>query len=228
MLFLHRTPTGHLGSHVAAGAHPGQRRGPARAVAASPQHRRVGVEHLGTTEHVTAARIAQDQPVAENQRQPPVESQPAVVVVERPQPRGHGRSADMHDESRRGFGQWAAGNAAHVERARARPRVGGDQCVAAMDGVAGDAAQVERHPRYRSQHGVRLAAALQAADHHRSRAFGAEQVKLVAARQRARRERPGDHRARAGDGERPIDPEPQAPGGLGSGQPRQDAVEGGA
>ena len=66
---MHRTPTSHLGSHVAAGIHQGQRRGPARAVAASPQHRWFGVEHLSTTEYLTAAGGAQYQPVAQNQRQ---------------------------------------------------------------------------------------------------------------------------------------------------------------
>ena len=136
MAFPYRTPTRHLGHNVAVGVHRDQRGSPARAVAAPPQARWIGVEHLSTTEHLDVARDAPHQAVAENQRQPPVQGEPTVVGVERSQPRGHGRGTDMHDQLRRDLGQRAAGGATHVERAGARPRVGGEQCVAAADGVA--------------------------------------------------------------------------------------------
>ena len=150
---MHSAPPCDLGRHVAAGVHPGERHAPARAVPTTPQRWRISVEHLSTGEGLTGPGVTQDQSIAEDQRQPPVQGQSAMIVVERSQPGGHGRGSDVHEQLGRGFGQRASRDAAHVEDARARPRVGCDQRVAAVDGVAGHPAQVQRDPGYRSDGG---------------------------------------------------------------------------
>ena len=118
LLLLDGAAAGDLDQYVAGGPQIRQRRPPAGGLAPPAQRRRIRVQHLRSAEDPSAAGMPQHQTITQDQRKPPIEGEPGVLVVERPHPRGDGGGAHVHGEMLRRVGERHAGGPAHVQQRR--------------------------------------------------------------------------------------------------------------
>ena len=113
----------------------------------------------------------------------------------------------------------------HVEQRRGAPLAGGEQRLPPGDLLPRDTPEVDRHPGHRVHLLARLSQLLQAADPDRAAPSSSSSSPTA---QPAGGQRAGDDGAAAPDGERPVDPEPDAGVEVGGGQPAREPVQRGA
>jgi hypothetical protein len=199
----------------------GQFPGGGGAGAAARQRRRCRVEDGGAVDRQPGrARVAQQHPVADVQRQRVAEPQPGVDRRRRParvgrsqdpQPGLGAGGADVQQELGRELWLRVGGarGDADVELGGERPAARFDQGHAAGRQVRGDAPEVQRHPGDAGDLVGGLAQRLQPADADRVRRGGEQQ--FLAVPDGPGGQRAGDDGAGPPDGERAIDPEPHRP-----------------
>ena len=138
-----------------------------------------------------------------------------MSAPERAHPGGHRGRADVQDELAR------AGSSPVPSRVGCRrtssvgdgqPRAGGEQRVAAGDGLARHPAQVHRHPGHPARRLDGRAAGSAARARRPALALRAGQLEPVAGAQAPGRQRAGDDGAGAAHGERAVDPQPHVGG----------------
>jgi hypothetical protein len=156
---------------------------------------------------VPAARVAQQQSVADPQREGVRQAQPDDGAVQGTQPGADRGRADVHHRLGREPVLRRPGQG-HVHDLRGPEGPGRQQGVAPGQVLDRHSAQVQRHPRGRDRPVDRLAERLQPADHHV--AFPHPQP--VAGGDGPGGQRAGHHGAGAADGEGTVDPEPDGGG----------------
>jgi hypothetical protein len=179
------------------------------------ERRRERVEDGRTVDRQAGGtRVAQDQPVADVQRQRLLQPQAGVdrVGPEQADPGLGARRPHVHEQVGRELRVRVVrrGCQANVELAGEGPAAWLDEGHAARGEVGGDAAQVERDPGDAADLVGGLAERLEAA--HPDGAARRREDQLLAVPDRARGQGAGDDGAGAPDRERPVDPQPDRGG----------------
>ena len=228
----HQPAAAHLAARVRQAGHLGQRGGPGRRRAPPPQLGGSHVEHDEPGRDHPAAGVPQHRAVADPQRERAAQPQPDGVGAQRSHPHGRrhrpdvqhqllGQRVGIHPDS----GAHREPDEAAVQGRDGEPGVRLEQRVAAGDGVAGHAAQVDRDPRHPADPRHVGAEALQPPHRDPAAADGGGELQLVVHLDPARAERAGDDRARAADRERAVDPQPHVGGVVGRGQPLDQRLQ---
>ena len=174
--------------------------------------------------------IAEQQPVADVQRQRVIQAQPGDLAAQHPDPGDGPRRADVHGElgrqpqcARRLPVRRPGPRQPDVDHAGHRPLPGLDQRHAAAQLPRADAAQVQRHPGHAADLAGGRAKRLHAPDPQRAQ--GRREHQLIPGVDGPGLQRAGDHGPAALDREHPVQPQPDPVARVGFRQPGREPAQ---